>query len=274
MTKLLDQSWKNWVRENVELGVPKKTIFNTLKNNDFSLEDIEKYVNIPDSKKNNQIQIYNNINIETTLWGATKVPVKDDLLELYTIPNFLSKDICDELVLKIKGNCTKSRLSSSANAESYIDDSFRTSSTCNLNDSDESVRDINDKMCEVLGYHHSRSETLQGQFYDVSQEFKAHTDTFAPNSDEWKVHCSKTGQRTWTFMVYLNETEEGGETKFNLITDPDGRELVFKPELGRAVIWNNLKEDGSQNRYSLHQGCPVVSGEKIILTKWFRQKHN
>lgn len=274
MTKLLDQSWKTWVRENVELGVPKKTIFNTLKNNDFSLEDIEKYVNIPDNKKNNQIQIRNIIEVETTLWGATKVPVKDDLLELYTIPNFLSKDICDELVLKIKGNCTKSRLSSNVNADSYIDDSFRTSSTCNLNDSDESVRDINDKMCEVLGYHHSRSETLQGQFYDVSQEFKAHTDTFAPNSDEWKIHCSKTGQRTWTFMMYLNETEEGGETKFNLITDPDGREIVFKPELGRAVIWNNLKEDGSQNRYSLHQGCPVVNGEKIILTKWFRQKHN
>ena len=53
-------------------------------------------------------------------------------------------------------------------------------------------------------------EPLQGQRYDVGQEFKAHTDYFEPGGADYDRFCSVAGQRTWTFMVYLNAVDAGG----------------------------------------------------------------
>ena len=48
--------------------------------------------------------------------------------------------------------------------------------------------------------------------------------------------------------------------------------LIFEPKIGKALIWNNLNEDGSINRNTMHQAHPVTHGEKTIITKWFREK--
>jgi hypothetical protein len=72
------------------------------------------------------------------------------------------------------------------------------------------------------------------------------------------------GNRTWTFMVYLNEELEGGATRFTKI------DYAIKPKTGMAVLWNNLHVDGSINPFTMHCGEPVISGHKLIITKWFR----
>ena len=56
-------------------------------------------------------------------------------------------------------------------------------------------------------------------------------------------------------MDHLNETEEGGETKFNLLKNESNEDLMFKLELGMDVIWNNLNQTEHQmifiTRFSL-----------------------
>ena len=64
-------------------------------------------------------------------------------------------------------------------------------------------------------------------------------------------------------MTYLNNVEEGGETHF-----PELGETIV-PKLGRAVIWYNLDKNGDLDRDTLHQGKPIIKGEKYIITKWF-----
>ena len=66
-------------------------------------------------------------------------------------------------------------------------------------------------------------------------------------------------------MIYLNDVSKGGETEFTKI------DKKFKPLRGNAIIWNNLNEDGSTNENTMHQAHPVIEGEKVIITKWFRQ---
>ena len=56
----------------------------------------------------------------------------------------------------------------------------------------------------------AHGEPLQGQRYDVDQEFKPHCDWFNPDGQDYEKYCSVAGQRTWTFMIYLNEPEAGG----------------------------------------------------------------
>jgi prolyl 4-hydroxylase len=45
-------------------------------------------------------------------------------------------------------------------------------------------------------------------------------------------HDKGMGQRTYTFMIYLNEVKEGGETEFKKLNQS------FSPMKGKALIWN------------------------------------
>ena len=124
------------------------------------------------------------------------------------------------------------------------------------------IEDIDQRICKMLGINASYSEIIQCQYYEHNQEFKSHTDYF--EGDSYEEFAKKEGQRTFTFMVYLNDVEEGGETEFVKI----GKKI--SPEQGMAVIWNNLNADGSVNPNTIHHAHPVISGYKSIITKWFR----
>ncbi|HUQ75462.1 MAG TPA: 2OG-Fe(II) oxygenase, partial [Burkholderiales bacterium] len=116
----------------------------------------------------------------------------------------------------------------------------------------------------AMGIDPSLAEPSQGQYYETTQEFKPHTDYF--EHYELEKHSTPTqGQRTWTFMIYLNDVEQGGETAFVNVG------LAIPPKTGMAVIWNNLKADGTPNYDTLHHGTPVKAGYKAIITKWFRR---
>lgn len=285
----LDESWKGWTVENINLGVPKKTIYNTLKNHKFDLESItdvmgwspetdESVVNTTTDKQKLQSTktIHNKKDLQHErrfIYNAKKIEVKNDVLDIYKIDNFLTTTECELLVEIIKNNMEKSTVSSSNKTKGYIDDNVRTSSTCDLHKSHGSiVKELNDRINAHLGIHMLFGEPIQGQHYNKTQQFKKHTDTFAPNTDEYRQFATDTGQRTWTFMIYLNEPEVGGETKFPKVKTMGGDVLSLTPKLGTAITWNNLYVNGDINTYSLHQGCPVDKGEKTIITKWFRER--
>jgi len=277
MGKSMDESWKNWTKENLGLGVPHKTIFSTLTDNDFDLTEVVEIMQwSPDENLKEQVvssKKLRPVSRSVYIDGAEQVDIKDGALEIFTIKNFLNESECDKLVELIKSNMFQSQVSLAGKAHGYIDDRFRTSSTCDLNvASDKLVKTIDERVLSCVGLHSSRGEPMQGQHYDVTQEFKQHTDTFQPDSDEYEIHCKNSGQRTWTFMIYLDSPAGGGETKFNLTETADGTSLAFSPKKGQAVLWNNLNTDGTPNRYSTHQGCPVTKGEKTIITKWFRER--
>jgi prolyl 4-hydroxylase len=143
---------------------------------------------------------------------------------------------------------------------------FRTSETCDLDWRDPVVGEVDRKIADLLGLPLAASEPLQGQRYAPGQEFKPHTDTFEPGGYDFLVHTAESGQRTWTAMIYLNEPEDGGATRFKTI----GK--TIHPEAGKLLAWNNLLPDGRPNPATLHQGMKVRRGTKYVLTKWFRQR--
>jgi len=200
--------------------------------------------------------------------------VQTENIEFYQIENFLTKYECDNLIEIMKPKLTPSKIVQNSNSNGYPDivsSETRSSSTCYFSDKNELlVSVVESKMSLVSGNDPKKSESLQGQHYTVGQEFKRHLDTF-PSGDENNAHLSRGGQRTWTFMVYLNDVESGGETVFDMIP------LTFIPKAGKAIFWNNLtidsKGDKIVNIYASHCGLPVVSGEKYILTKWFRESY-
>jgi len=76
---------------------------------------------------------------------------------------------------------------------------------------------------------------------------------------------AEAGNRARTICVFLNEPEAGGEFEF---PRPD---VSIKPQAGRAVIFDNLRRDGSPELDSQHASLQVRQGERWLATSWLRQ---
>jgi prolyl 4-hydroxylase len=190
--------------------------------------------------------------------GVQRVPTRE--LELFIVRRFLDEETCAALIERIDERRRPSEI-----ADDIGITNFRTSETCDLDWRDPVVAEVDRKISELLGLPLDASEPLQGQRYAPGQEFKPHTDTFEPGGYDYYVHTAGAGQRTWTAMIYLNQPEDGGATRFKTI----GK--MIQPESGKLLAWNNLLPDGRPNPATLHQGMKVRRGTKYVLTKWFRE---
>jgi prolyl 4-hydroxylase len=192
--------------------------------------------------------------------GVQRVPTRE--LELFVVHGFLDPAACAALIERIDERRRPSEI-----ADDIGIDNFRTSETCDLDWRDPLVGEVDRKIAALLGLPLGASEPIQGQRYAPGQEFKPHTDTFEPGGYDYYVHTAKSGQRTWTAMIYLNQPEDGGATRFKAI----GK--TIQPEAGKLVAWNNLMPGGgTPNPATMHQGMKVRRGVKYIVTKWFRER--
>lgn len=191
--------------------------------------------------------------------GVQRVP--HPKIELFQCKGFISPDLCQRLVTLIDTDRRPSTIAD-ANSDKY----FRTSETCDLSRRDPTVIELEALLADLNGIDPALGEPVQGQRYDVGQEFKAHTDYFTPGGPDFEKYCKDTGQRSWTFMIYLNEVEAGGATRFKAI----GK--TFQPEMGKLLCWNNRRPDGSVNPNTLHHGMKVRKGVKYVITKWYRER--
>jgi len=182
-------------------------------------------------------------------------------LEMFSLPNFLPPGLCARLVSLIDRQRRPSTIAD-PNGDHY----FRTSETCDLAPDESEVVELEKLLHDLNRIDPAHGEPVQGQRYEVGQEFKAHTDYFEPGGADFQRFCSVAGQRTWTFMVYLNDVEAGGATRFKVA------DKIFKPQRGTLVCWNNRRADGSCNPATLHHAMKVRKGVKYVITKWYRER--
>lgn len=184
-----------------------------------------------------------------------------DLIEQFVLDDFLEPALCAALIARIDRGVRPSMIT-----DPNGDAAFRTSSTCDLDHADPVVLALDARLHELVGVPAVFGEPLQGQRYEVGQEFKAHTDTFDPDGADWETYAAVSGQRTWTLMIYLNLPGAGGETNFV------STGTLHQADVGRLVAWNNVRADLTANPDTLHHGMLVVEGRKYIVTKWFRER--
>lgn len=181
--------------------------------------------------------------------------------ELLQLRAFVTPDLAARLIELIEQDRRPSTL-----ADAGDDRYFRTSETCDLDAAEPAVRSLEEQLFALNGIDPAHGEPLQGQRYDVGQEFKPHCDYFNPGGADWNRYCSVAGQRTWTFMIYLNEVEAGGATRFKAL----GK--TFQPEVGKLLCWNNRRPNQRENPNTIHHGMKVRRGRKYVITKWYREK--
>lgn len=112
------------------------------------------------------------------------------------------------------------------------------------------------RLAEASGTHVKQGEPLQVLRYSPGQEYRPHFDAIA----------GEPNQRVLTFLVYLNEDFEGGETEF-LSTG-----LKVKGRKGDGLLFRNADASGHPDPASKHAGLPVSGGEKYLASRWIRAR--
>ena len=109
-------------------------------------------------------------------------------------------------------------------------------------------------------------EVPQVMHYSVGQEFRTHHDYLDPQQQGPAADIARRGQRIGTFLIYLNEDFEGGETVF-----PNAG-FSYRGRTGDALFFTNVTRDGGPDPLTLHAGLPPTSGEKWIFSQWIRDR--
>ena len=274
LKQTLSSEWRDWLEQNISKNQDKDGLFKILLMHGFSFDAIKAQMryepSIPLDELTDPLKMNNNSlrsvreSNQTTIYQKkplfipSAVKLNTNKLEIFYIDKFLDSTECRYLTKTIRSKLRPSELSSPD-----TDKFFRTSQTCDLAKlNDNNIQIIDDRICNLLQIDKNLSEPIQGQYYEVGQEFKPHTDFF--ETHELETNGGALGQRSYTVMIYLNSTEEGGETSFPLINEE------FSPSEGKAVIWCNLNADLSPNSFSMHHAKQVRKGYKAIITKWFR----
>jgi 2OG-Fe(II) oxygenase superfamily len=104
--------------------------------------------------------------------------------------------------------------------------------------------------------------------YEPGQVLKPHFDA---NRDADTEDANRGGQTIATLLVYLNDVENGGKTRFGRLPSPDPSpeepHLAVQPKRGDALLFFPADKDGRFDERTEHEGCPAID-EKWIARIW------
>lgn len=180
------------------------------------------------------------------------------------IDNFLSADQCDLIIEQSKQKGVVDSTIIDDRGTRVLDLYTRKSKQTWLTDAESAeAHAISDRVSIITDLPRSHQEDLQVVAYPASGYYNPHFDaSFHPDViPNMNRGC---GPRLYTFLIYLNDDFEGGETDFPEI----GVKIV--PKKGKAILFQNIDAQQDLIPESMHAGCPVRSGTKWIANKWVR----
>ncbi|MGE0596855.1 MAG: prolyl hydroxylase family protein [Hyphomonadaceae bacterium] len=133
-------------------------------------------------------------------------------------------------------------------------------------DTDLVMQAIHARIAASIGLPLEQQEATNVLHYEPGQQFLPHFDSLDPKVPHFAGDLARNGQRLLTFLVYLNDDFEGGETEFPCI---DWR---YRGAKGDALVFWNVGGDGLPDEQALHAGLAPTRGEKWLLSKWVRDR--
>lgn len=181
----------------------------------------------------------------------------NDLIQVHD--DILEKEYCDFLIELFETQSENQELIENDGKPNFTQ--FNLTKNCKLSEEINNVHNyIISKVFECKNKYYEfvdprcfpekhNFEEFRIKKYDTSgnQRFDTHVD----------VQDYESARRFLSFMFYLNDVSEGGETVFE--------DMTISPKCGRVIVFPPLW------MYP-HKGCPPISNEKYILSTYFHFK--
>ena len=278
----LDTAWQNWINENfargctyeamladmVKAGVTRDVAVFNLDNRSAtvgaSAEGVSNQQSGPYEQEASYLFQHENT-IVTQDGQHIQVAIRVTAPDVVLLDNFMTHDECDAFCELSKSTLTKSTVVDDVTG-GHVGHEHRTSlGTYFTLGQNALVEKIEARIAEITGIPVPNGEGIQILNYAGGGEYRPHFDYF-PDNTGGRVHTAKSGQRTITVIMYLNDVKAGGATVL-----PDIKLSVY-PKKGSALYFSYVNSKGQVDPSTLHGGSPVVDGEKWIATKWIRER--
>lgn len=125
---------------------------------------------------------------------------------------------------------------------------------------------LQERMSKACGIPQNQMEGMAVLLYQEGGEFSEHVDYFDTGTDLGKREVETLGQRVLTFLVYLNDDYDGGETVFPELG------ITHKGKAGEGLYFVTARDSGEGDPRTRHAGLPVRSGNKWVLSQYFRAR--
>lgn len=180
--------------------------------------------------------------------------------------DFLAPDLCAWLIARAAPLQTPSLVYHPISGRAAQDD-FRsnTTATFSLLDLDLPLLLIRERIANTMGVPVAHLERTSVFRYTPGQTFGPHYDFLMP-SPQLNAEIAEKGQRPLTFLVYLNDAFEAGETHYLKLG------LKVKPPTGSALFFRNVDASGAPDLMTEHEGVSPASGVKWLLSQFIRDK--
>jgi TPR repeat protein len=125
---------------------------------------------------------------------------------------------------------------------------------------------LRERISTSIGISSDLFEIAKLLHYEPGQQFGVHADFIEPATPGYAEEVRLHGQRVLTFLIYLNDDYEGGETEFPRIG------YRFKGRRGDALCFSNVDDTGAPDHRTAHAGLPPVTGVKWLFSQWVRSR--
>lgn len=186
--------------------------------------------------------------------------------KIYSIDNFLTQNECKHLISLGRNKFRKAIVSGSGTGHNTRS-TTRTNDVAWISHSHDNVTKLLcQRISKLVNIPIENAEQLQLLQYKPGTFFLPHCDAYKRDGSSKSKHCLMYGgQRLITCLLYLNDVESGGETKFTKVNK------TVKPKSGKIVVFHNCDEYKDVDEMTQHEACRVNKGVKYAVNLWFRE---
>jgi prolyl 4-hydroxylase len=207
--------------------------------------------------------------IDLSAWRTSPPPrVLNDEPRVSVFPGFMTSQLCQVMIGFADGRLEPARV---YNPNSGADIVYAHRSNTVAQFGMESVEFLHvllqARMAAACGAPPTHFEAPTQLHYAVGEQIADHYDFVDPRvAEDYAGEIARNGQRIITFIVYLNDGYQGGETSFRKLG------ISHRGALGEGIYFVNALGDLTPDMRMVHAGEPITQGEKWIVTQFIRSR--
>jgi hypothetical protein len=180
---------------------------------------------------------------------------------------FVSPGVCDWIIERARTRLERARIYDTADGHARVSATrTNTETDFNIVESDVVLLLVRARIAAATGLPTTVMELTKVLHYDVGEQFELHYDYIDPALPGLAEEVAARGQRLATFLIYLNDDFEGGETEFPRVG------LKHRGPAGSALYFANVDPRNQPDPLTLHAGLAPSRGEKWLLSQWIRDR--